>query len=141
MCLQDPAGEPPMIIYREQEMAPSVLDDMLRKAWHQCGLPALPFPCVYQKDLGNKPQTKACLDQAEKAYLQGEKQCDAKLSPYDHKACSNAYNQCLQKQKVKNYAACQKEVPCAFGQGAKDHFACMKPFEKKRNEAKALCEE
>ncbi|MGE0473780.1 MAG: S8 family peptidase, partial [Nitrospirales bacterium] len=57
LCLKDPAGEAPMIIYREQEMSPPVLDDMLRNAWRQCGLPNLPFPCVYQKNLGNKPQT------------------------------------------------------------------------------------
>ena len=140
MCLKEPKSEFPMIIYREQEMSTSQLDTMLRQAWHQCDLPALPFPCVYQKDLGNKPQSKACLDQAEKAYLEGEKQCDAKFSPYDRKACSNAYDQCLQK-KPNNYSACQKENPCAFSQVAKDHFDCMKPFEEKRKEAQALCEE
>lgn len=121
-------------------MSTSQLDTMLRQAWHQCDLPALPFPCVYEKNLGNKPQTNACLDQAEKAYLEGENQCDAKFSPYDRKACSNAYDQCLQK-KPNNYSACQKENPCAFSQVAKDHFDCMKPFEEKRKEAQALCEE
>ncbi|MDH5426732.1 MAG: S8 family peptidase [Nitrospirota bacterium] len=54
MCLQEPAGEPPMIIYRNQEMQPSVLDDTLRKAWRQCGLPTPVLPCTYVKDMEDK---------------------------------------------------------------------------------------
>jgi hypothetical protein len=137
MCLKDPAGEPPMIIYRNQEMAPSVLDDMLRKAWRQCGLPALPFPCVYKKDMGNKPQTNACLDKAEKAYLQGEKQCDAKFG--SKKACSDAFSQCL--KGGKGFVACSKEVPCTSSQAFQGHLECMKHFEAQRNQAEELCEE
>jgi hypothetical protein len=54
MCLNEPAGEPPMIIYSRQLMDPSVLDQALVTAWGQCGLPALPFPCAYQKNMENK---------------------------------------------------------------------------------------
>ena len=54
MCLKEPAGEPPMIIYRNQEMPPSVLDETLKKAWRQCGLPTPDPPCVYKKDMENK---------------------------------------------------------------------------------------
>ena len=55
MCLMAPEGESPMIIYREREMHPSVLDDTLKKAWRQCGLPTPDPPCSYKKDMGNKP--------------------------------------------------------------------------------------
>ena len=131
-----------MIIYRNQDMQPKALEEELKKAWRQCGIPDLPFPCVYDKNMAKKPQNQGCLDQAEKDYLQGEKQCDAKFPAYDRRACTAAYDQCLQKQqqKKKDYAACQQEVPCAFSQVARDHFACMKLFETQRSKAKGLCE-
>ncbi len=56
MCLKEPAGEPPMIIYRNKDMHPSVLDDTLKKAWRQCGLPTPDPPCEYIRDMGNKPR-------------------------------------------------------------------------------------
>lgn len=58
MCLQEPAGEPPMIIYRNQEMQPSVLDATLQKAWRKCGLPTPNPPCSYKKDMENKEPPK-----------------------------------------------------------------------------------
>jgi hypothetical protein len=133
MCLKQPAKESPMIIYRNQEMPPAVLDNTLRKAWHQCGLRALPFPCVYEKDMGNKP---SCLDQAEKAYLQGEKQCDAKFG--SQKGCFNAFQECL--RAGGGAIVCAERVPCVDSPQYQGHLKCMNPFEKKRNEAKALCE-
>jgi serine protease len=56
MCLMSPEEEPPMIIYREREMDPSVLDDTLKKAWRQCGLPTPDHPCTYKKDMENKSE-------------------------------------------------------------------------------------
>jgi hypothetical protein len=128
-----------MIIYREQEMATSQLDNMLRNAWRQCGLPALPFPCVYQKDLENKPQanTNACLDEAEEAFLQGEQQCNAQFG--DKKACQNAFKKCLG-ETGGSVTACRERVPCVLSPDIERHNACMKPFEEKHDQAKALCE-
>jgi hypothetical protein len=138
MCLQEPAGEPPMILYREQEMATSQLDNMLRQAWNQCGLPALPFPCVYEKNLGNKPpQAKACLDKAEEAFLQGEKQCNALFG--DKKACVNAFEKC-KRETGGQVTACEQRVPCILHPDIQKHNACMKPFEEKHDQAKTLCE-
>ena len=54
ICLREPGTEPPMIIYRNQDMQPSVLDDTLKKAWRQCGLPVPDPPCTYIKDMDNK---------------------------------------------------------------------------------------
>lgn len=54
MCLTEPAGQPPMIIYSQQDMAPGTLDTTLRNAWNQCGLPDLEFPCQFIKDMENK---------------------------------------------------------------------------------------
>ena len=138
MCLKKPAGEAPMIIYRNQEIPPAVLDDTLRKAWHQCGLPALPFPCVYQKDLGNKPQTNtnSCLDAAEEAFLQGEQQCNAQFG--DKQACLNAFEKC-KRETGGQITACEQRVPCILHPDIQKHHSCMKPVEEKRNQAKALC--
>ena len=138
-CLKDPATESPMIIYREQEMSTSQLDNMLRKAWHQCGLPALPFPCVYQKDLGNKPQTdtNACLDEVEKAFLQGEQQCNAQF--VNNTSCQNAFNKCLDETGGLR-TSCEGRFPCILDPDRKDFNACMKPIEEKRDQAQALCE-
>jgi serine protease len=139
LCLKEPAGEAPMIIYREQEMSTSQLDTMLRQAWHQCGLPALPFPCVYQKDLGNKPQTNTndCLDEAEEAFLQGEQQCDDQFG--DKKACQNAFKKCLQ-ETGGSVTACRERVPCIISPDIPKHDACMNPVKAQRDQAKALCE-
>ncbi len=136
MCLKEPAGEAPMIIYREQEMSTSQLDTMLRQAWHQCGLPALPFPCVYEKDLGNKPQTNACLDEAEEAFLQGEQQCDAQF--VNNKACQNAFKKCLS-ETGGQVTSCEQKVPCILHPDRNQFNACMNQVNKDRDQAKALC--
>ncbi len=56
VCLQEPTGVQPMIIYSRQPMHPSVLDHALVTAWNQCGLPTPNPPCQYVGDMGNKPQ-------------------------------------------------------------------------------------
>lgn len=137
ICLKEPAGEAPMIIYREQEMSPPVLDDMLRNAWRQCGLPNLPFPCVYQKDLGNKPQDTACQDQAEEAFRQGEQQCDSLFG--DKKACQNAFQKCLG-ETGGQVTSCQQRVSCILSPDIQKHNACMQPFAAQKAQAIAQCE-
>ena len=138
MCLKEPGGEAPMIIYRNQDMPPSVLDNMLRQAWHQCGLPALPFPCAYKKNLGSKPsQKKACQDKAEKAFLDGEQQCNAQF--VNNKACQNAFNKCLG-QTGGQVTSCEDRFPCIRQPDRNQFNTCMNQVNKDRDEAKALCE-
>jgi len=127
----------PMIIYRNEEIPPALLDESLRTAWSQCGLPALPFPCVYEKNLGNKPQTNACLDQAEKAYLEGENQCDAQF--VNNKACQNAFNKCLS-ETGGQVTSCEKKVPCKLHPDKNQFNACLNQVKKDRDKAQALCE-
>ena len=137
-CLKKPASEPPMIIYRNQEMSPLVLDATLRKAWRQCGLPALPFPCVYKKNLDNKPsQTKACLDKTEKDFRDGEQQCNAQF--VNNKACQNFFKICLE-QTGGQVTSCEQRVPCILDPDRNQFNACMNPVKKQRDEAKAQCE-
>ncbi len=133
-CLKEPAGESPMIIYRTQDMQPSVLEDALKKAWRQCGIPNLPFPCVYKKNMENKA---SCLDQAEEAFLKGEKQCDAKFG--SQRGCLKAYQDCLASGNGIN--ACSQRAPCVLSQPFKNHSACMKPFEDAREQAEGQCED
>ena len=125
-----------MIIYRNQDMPIAMLDSTLKNAWQQCGLPDLPFPCVYVKDMGNKPQTNACLAQAEKAYRQGEQQCDEQFG--SKKACVNAYQECLATVKIAK--SCEERVPCIVSGDIQQHDVCMQPFEAQYHEAIAGCE-
>lgn len=136
LCLKEPAGEAPMIIYRNQDMPIAMLDSTLKNAWQQCGLPDLPFPCVYVKDMGNKPQANACLAQAEKAYRQGEQQCDEQFG--SKKACVNAYQECLATVKIAK--SCEERVPCIVSGDIQQHDVCMQPFEAQYHEAIAGCE-
>ena len=54
-CLREPAGEPPMIVYRD-EMPDAQTDQALRSAWSQCGLPTPDPPCEYLVDLTRPPK-------------------------------------------------------------------------------------
>jgi hypothetical protein len=58
-CLQEPVGEPPMMLYRdkmgEANLDPSVIDHTLRTHWKQCGLPTPTSPCSYLVDLHKPP--------------------------------------------------------------------------------------
>jgi hypothetical protein len=56
VCLKQPAGEPPMIVYRENMSDPNV-DAALSDGWSQCGLRLLREPCGYEVDLV-KPEEK-----------------------------------------------------------------------------------
>ncbi|MGD9850820.1 MAG: hypothetical protein AB7T38_06120 [Nitrospirales bacterium] len=60
-CLHEPAGEPPMMLYRdtqgEANLDPSVIDHTLRTMWRQCGLPTPVPACSYLVDL-NKPPSQ-----------------------------------------------------------------------------------
>ncbi len=46
ICLQEPAGEQPMIIYREK-LSKAQIDAALTTAWMECGLANVPEPCGY----------------------------------------------------------------------------------------------
>ena len=58
-CLQEPVGEPPMILYRDQNgeamLDPSVIVHTLRTGWGQCGLPTPDPACSYLVDLHKPP--------------------------------------------------------------------------------------
>lgn len=58
-CLHEPAGEPPMMLYRdtqgEANLDPSVIDHTLRTVWRQCGLPTPSPACSYLVDLHRPP--------------------------------------------------------------------------------------
>ena len=53
VCLREPAGEAPMILYREN-LLPSQLDAAITEAWEACDLPRVPRACEYVVDL-HKP--------------------------------------------------------------------------------------
>ncbi|MDR4494762.1 MAG: hypothetical protein R3B74_10105 [Nitrospirales bacterium] len=58
-CLQEPTGEPPMMLYRDTQgevtLDPSVIDHTLRTVWRQCGLPTPVPACSYLVDLQKPP--------------------------------------------------------------------------------------
>jgi hypothetical protein len=54
ICLKEPAGEPPMIVYREK-MTPDRIDRALSDAWRQCGLATPDPPCDYIVDRFKPP--------------------------------------------------------------------------------------
>ncbi len=60
-CLKQPAGEPPMILYRTNQ-TPGQIDAALTSAWKECGLLNLPDPCEYVVNL-HKPQVECNTDQ------------------------------------------------------------------------------
>ncbi len=68
-CWQEPAGEPPMILYRdtngEQKVDSSVIEHTLRTQWAQCGLKTPEPPCAYLVDLV-KPTPKPGSPEEEK---------------------------------------------------------------------------
>ena len=113
-----------------------MLDDMLKNAWRQCGLPDLPFPCVYQKNLGNKPQVNTCQDLAEEAFLQAEQQCNALHG--NKNACQNAFNKCLG-ETGGQVNSCRQRVPCILSPDIQKHNDCMKPHADQRAQAIAQC--
>jgi hypothetical protein len=49
ICLREPAGEPPMIVYR-QNLEPEQIDEALHTAWAECDLPTPEPPCLYVVD-------------------------------------------------------------------------------------------
>ncbi len=53
VCLQEPAGEAPMIVYREN-LQPSQIDAAISEAWKDCKVPGVPRACEYTVDL-HKP--------------------------------------------------------------------------------------
>lgn len=59
ICLQEPVGEPPIILYRDQngesKIDPSVIAHTLRATWGQCGLPTPDPACSYLVDLHKPP--------------------------------------------------------------------------------------
>jgi hypothetical protein len=60
VCLHEPAGEPPTILYRE-ELQPAQVDVALTKAWKVCNLPGVAQACSYTVDL-HKPQFECTKD-------------------------------------------------------------------------------
>ncbi len=54
ICLQEPAGESPMIVYRT-ELEPWAIDAALDDAWAQCGLQTPNPPCDYVVDRHRPP--------------------------------------------------------------------------------------
>ena len=49
ICLREPVGEKPMIVYREK-LPPELIDMALRDAWAECSLPTPRNPCEYLPD-------------------------------------------------------------------------------------------
>ena len=45
-CLKEPAGEPPLIVYREN-LQPAQIDSAVKDAWAECGLPTPDPPCGF----------------------------------------------------------------------------------------------
>ena len=62
LCLKEPVGTPPMLLYREKNMHPSVIDHTLRTQWEQCGLFTPDPPCAYVVDL-HKPELECSIHQ------------------------------------------------------------------------------
>ena len=61
VCLKEPAGEPPMILYRENLEA-SQIDAAISEAWNDCGIEPLRRPCEYIVDL-HKPDWDCTTDE------------------------------------------------------------------------------
>ena len=62
VCLLEPDGEPPMLVYREG-MERDAIVDALEDAWPQCGLSTPDPPCGYSVDAW-KPDSECDSDQA-----------------------------------------------------------------------------
>lgn len=62
VCLKKPAGEPPMIIYREK-LSKARVDAALTAAWADCGLANVPEPCDYTVIHKPPPQVECNTDQ------------------------------------------------------------------------------
>ncbi|SDP68692.1 hypothetical protein [Desulforhopalus singaporensis] len=54
VCLHEPAGEPPMIVYKEK-LSEAMIDIALADAWPQCGLPTPQRACNYVADRFSPP--------------------------------------------------------------------------------------
>jgi hypothetical protein len=61
LCLKEPAGEPPMIVYREN-LAPALIDAALREAWSECGLPTPDPACAFVVDAWKPPAAQCSSD-------------------------------------------------------------------------------
>ena len=66
-CLQEPGGEPPIILYRDKNGAsnldPSLIARTLRNMWGQCGLPTPDPACSYLVDLHKPPLAPGSTDE------------------------------------------------------------------------------
>jgi hypothetical protein len=127
-CLLEPAGEPPMIVYRDKMLDPQT-DQALRAAWSQCGLPTPDPPCDYVVNL-TKPKPceaahgafKACVDRsgAKCTYppsCKGDLTCDGTdQEQQDYVSCVETHQQGLSKT---CYEESRKADPVCIEEGEK----------------------
>ncbi len=83
MCLKEPMGVPPMLLYREKNQHASVIDQTLKTKWAECGLPTPDPPCSYIVDLW-KPSSeceisKDCIDKGLGNFCTEENKCETHL--------------------------------------------------------------
>jgi len=65
LCLREPAGVPPMLLYRQKNMPPGAVEHTLVTEWPQCDLPTLPSPCTFVMDLHKPPPPSGSMDNQE----------------------------------------------------------------------------
>jgi hypothetical protein len=63
MCLREPAGVPPMLLYRQKNMPPGAVEHTLVTNWAQCGLPTMATSCTFVVDLHKPPPQPGSTDE------------------------------------------------------------------------------
>ena len=63
LCLREPAGVPPMLLYRQKNMPPGAVEHTLVTSWAQCGLPTRAMPCAFVVDLHKPPPQPGSTDE------------------------------------------------------------------------------